>query len=136
MLEIVRRFDATPETVFDAWLEKEQWQAWLGPQGVRCEITQFEPRVGGPYRLIMNLPDGRQLAVHGEFKSLDRPRRFSLTWGSEGDTLVSVSLRAVGGGTELTLRHEGLARGDHESFAGGWNGALDKLARHVKGETP
>ena len=68
-------------------------------------------------------------------------RRFALTWAGEisqqTETLVTVSLRAVGDKTEMTLRHERLAtaemRRDHN---GGWNSALNKLARHVRGETP
>jgi uncharacterized protein YndB with AHSA1/START domain len=136
VLEIVRLFDATPEAVFDAWLEREQWQAWIGPEGVHCNITQFEPRVGGRYGLTMNMVDGRQIPVRGEFTIVDRPHRFAMTWGKDGGTLVTVRLRAVDAKTELTLRHEGFEMADRESFVSGWSSALNKLARYVKGETP
>jgi uncharacterized protein YndB with AHSA1/START domain len=43
-LTISRLFDASPEEVFDAWIEREQWQAWLGPEGVTCKVPLLEPR--------------------------------------------------------------------------------------------
>jgi hypothetical protein len=44
------------------------------------------------------------------------------------DTLVTISLRAVEGGTELTLRHERLATEElRQSHAMGWGGCLDLL---------
>jgi uncharacterized protein YndB with AHSA1/START domain len=140
VLEVIRLLDASPEHVFDAWLEKDQWEAWIGPEGCRSEITLFEPFVGGRYRLLMKLSDGRTLPVTGAFQSIARPHGFSLTWGWElgnGTTLVTVSLRAAGAQTELTLRHEGLPTPpDRENHSQGWNSALNKLARYVKGETP
>ncbi len=135
-LEITRLLDATPEAVFDAWMVREQWQAWIGPEGVRCDVTAFEPKVGGRYSLVMHTSDGRQIPVRGEFTVIERPRRFAMTWGAEGGTLVSVSLRAVGGKTEMTLRHERFLPPDRESFVRGWTSAFNKLARFVKGETP
>ena len=43
VLEIVRSFDAPPARVSDAWLVREQWQAWIGPEGVQCEVPLLEP---------------------------------------------------------------------------------------------
>ncbi|HXC57194.1 MAG TPA: SRPBCC domain-containing protein [Rhizomicrobium sp.] len=140
VLDVVRVFDAPPERVFDAWMNKDQWEAWIGPEGCTCEITQFEPRVGGRYRLIMNLGEGRALPVVGTFKTIERPHRFAMSWGWElgkGETLVTVSLRAVGARTELTLRHEGLpTRDDREGHAKGWNSTLNKLGLYLAGGTP
>ncbi|HTO40501.1 MAG TPA: SRPBCC domain-containing protein [Rhizomicrobium sp.] len=135
-LLIIRRvFDAAPARIFDAWMEREQFEQWIGPEGVRCEVPVYEPRVGGRYRIIMHLSDGRIIPVVGAFKSIDRPRGFSMSWkweSGEEDSLVTVSLRDVGGKTELTLRHDGLQtaenRDGHET---GWNSALNKLGRFV-----
>ena len=38
VLEIKRLFDAPPERIFDAWLVREEWQAWIGPEGTQCEV--------------------------------------------------------------------------------------------------
>jgi uncharacterized protein YndB with AHSA1/START domain len=87
----------------------------------------------------MHLSDGREIPVIGVFKIIERPIRFALTWkwamGGDGDTLITVSLRAVGDKTELTLRHEGLPTPeDREGHGKGWNSTLNKLALYVKGE--
>ena len=141
VLVIRRLFDAPPETVFDAWLEREQWQAWIGPEGCQCDVPLLEPKVGGRYRIQMHLSDGREIPVEGVFKVVDRPHALAFTWGwalgGHADTLVSLTFRAVGGQTEITLTHEGLpGEEDRINHGKGWNSALNKLARFVKGKTP
>jgi uncharacterized protein YndB with AHSA1/START domain len=56
VLEITRIFDAPPARVFEAWLDRDEWASWIGPEGVRCDLPLFEPRVDGRYRLTMHLP--------------------------------------------------------------------------------
>ena len=152
VLHIRRVFEASPEALFDAWFSREQWQAWIGPEGCRCEVPVLEPRVGGRYYILMHLSDGREIPVGGVFKTVDRPRTLVFTWSwvvPEGgitastvnrqgsDTVVRLSFRPVEGGTELTLTHENLITAeDRESHGKGWNSTLNKLARYVKGEAP
>ena len=141
VLEIRRLFDAPPNIVFDAWLEREQWQAWIGPEGCQCEVPLLEPKVGGRYRIQMHLSDGREIPVEGVFKVIDRPNALAFTWGGTlsayPDTLVSIAFRAKGAQTEITLTHQGLPTpDDRDSHGKGWNSTLNKLARYVKGETP
>jgi uncharacterized protein YndB with AHSA1/START domain len=135
VLEITRVFDAPPARVFAAWLDLEQFQAWIGPEGVDCEVQLLEPQVGGRYRLVMDTPE-RVIPVSGVFKSIEPPRRLVFTWGWEGDpirqSLITLTFRELGGKTELTLRQEGL--GSVESRDGhvrGWTSALNKLDRHL-----
>ena len=78
VLEITRILAAPPSRVFDAWLDREQWQAWIGPEGVSCEVPLHEPRIGGRYRVIMRLSDGRVLPVSGVFRVIDPPDRKSV----------------------------------------------------------
>lgn len=140
VLQIRRVFEASPEALFDAWFTREQWQAWIGPEGCRCEVPVLEPKVGGRYRIQMHLNDGREIPVEGMFKTIDRPHALTFTWGwalSKGDTLVRLAFKPVDGGTELTITHEGLPTPeDREGHSKGWNSALNKLARYVRGETP
>ncbi len=140
VLQIRRVFEAAPEDVFDAWFEREQWQAWIGPEGCQCDVPVLEPKVGGRYRILMHLNDGREIPVEGVFQTVDRPRTLVFTWGwalSGGSTTVRLTFKSVAGGTELTLTHEGLPTPeDREGHGKGWNSALNKLARYVKGETP
>ena len=135
VLEITRIFDAPPARVFEAWLNREEWASWIGPEGVNCEVPVLEPRVGGRYRLTMHLSDSKILPVAGVFKAIELNKSFAFTWGMEGDpreTLVTVELRDLNGRTELKLRQEGLptaaARDDHGK---GWSSALNKLAAYL-----
>ncbi|MBV8795064.1 MAG: SRPBCC domain-containing protein [Hyphomicrobiales bacterium] len=136
ILLIKRTFKARAEDVFDAWLTRERWQAWIGPEGMDCKVTLLEPRVGGRYRVDMRGPDGSLIPVSGQFKVIDRPRTLSFTWGWDGDptrqSLITLQFIEVNGTTEFTLRQEGLQtvenRRQHEH---GWNGALAKLERYL-----
>jgi len=132
-LEIARVFDAPPARVFAAWIDLGQFRAWIGPEGVRCDVELFEPRVGGRYRLVMHTPE-HVIPVSGVFKAIQPDRRLVFTWGWEGDairqSLITLTFKPLGNGTELTLRQEGL--GSIESRDGhvrGWTSALGKLER-------
>jgi uncharacterized protein YndB with AHSA1/START domain len=135
-LEITRLFEAPPAQVFDAWLNREEWQSWIGPEGTNCEVPLLEPRIGGRYRIVMRLSDGRVIPVAGIFKTIDAPRTLAFTWGWESDptrqSLVTLTLREKGGKTELTLRQEGLGSvSNRDDHGRGWNGALNKLVAYL-----
>ena len=135
-LVLTRTFAAAPEDVFDAWMEREAWQSWIGPEGVSCEALLLEPRVGGRYRIEMRMSDGRLVPVGGVFRAIERPAGFVFTWCWENDpdreSLITITLKPVAAGTELTLRQEGLGtienRDDHGK---GWGSALNKLERYL-----
>lgn len=137
VLEMSRHFEAKPERVFDAWLGTS-WGDWLGPRSIRAEVTLIEPKIGGRYSVTMHRPDGTTLTVHGEYREIDRPNKlvFSWKWDQEGiDTLVSLTFRASGGGTDMTIRHSGFAsaeRRDNHNI--GWTGSFDKLAEILSKE--
>lgn len=136
VLEITRLFDAAPERVFDAWLSKE-WGDWVGPPGIKGEVTMLEPRVGGRYQIIMHRPDGGTLTVWGTYREIARPTKIVLSWKwehEEADTIVTLTFRPVGGKTELTLHHTGFSNVERrDSHQQGWNGTLDKLAAYLAG---
>jgi uncharacterized protein YndB with AHSA1/START domain len=136
VLEIKRVFDASPDVVFDAWLVREEWQSWIGPEGVNCEVPQLEPHVGGRYRVIMRMSDGRTVPVAGEYKAIEKPKRFVFTWGWENEpervSQITITLRDLNGKTELTLRQEGLGSIENRDGHGrGWNSAMNKLDEHL-----
>jgi uncharacterized protein YndB with AHSA1/START domain len=136
-LRLVRVFDATPERVFDAWMNRVEWQAWLGPEGVHCDIPLLDARVGGEYRLTMHLSNGEQIPVAGVFKLIERPHTLSFTWGAPGDptrhSLVTLTFRALGKDqTEMILLQAGLGNAVNRGAHGeGWNSAFNKLAAYL-----
>ncbi len=51
---VVRRMiTASPEELFDAWLDAEALGIWMRPTGIRHTSAKTEPRVGGSYEIIM-----------------------------------------------------------------------------------
>jgi uncharacterized protein YndB with AHSA1/START domain len=138
-LVVTRLLDASPDRVFDAWLTREEWQSWIGPEGVDCDVLLLEPYVGGRYRLIMHVTGQPSIAVAGLFKVIERSRILSFTWGAEGDptrqSLVTLTFTERQGKTELTLRQEDVGSIENrDQFGRGWNSALNKLARHLAGD--
>jgi uncharacterized protein YndB with AHSA1/START domain len=138
-LIITRLFEAPPARVFDAWLTREEWQSWIGPEGVDCDVHLLEPHVGGQYRLTMHVGGQPPIAVAGVFKVIEWPRRLSFTWGAQGDptrqSLVTLTFAELQGKTEMTLRQESLGSAANRDQSGrGWNSALNKLARFLARE--
>ncbi|HTJ02100.1 MAG TPA: SRPBCC domain-containing protein [Methylovirgula sp.] len=139
VLLMKRTFDATPEDVFDAWLTRDRWSVWIGPEGMDCEVTLLEPHVGGRYQIDMHLSDGSRIPVSGVFETIDRPHTLRFTWGWHGDptkqSVITLNFSAAGEKTAFTLRQEGLGSiancDDHER---GWSSALKKLDRFLRGE--
>jgi uncharacterized protein YndB with AHSA1/START domain len=141
VLVITRLFDAPPACVFDAWMSREGWQSWIGPEGVHCDVSLLEPHVGGRYRLEMHLPGGGGILVGGIFKIVDRPRTLSFTWGADGDptrqSIITLTFTEAAKGTELRLRQEGLgSASNRDAHRHGWIGALNKLQHHLAKKEP
>ena len=120
--------------MFDAWIDPKQASKWMGPRSMvsDAEVVLSEPHVGGQYRIIMHRNDGEKLTVGGVYREIARPDRlvFTWTWEHEGhETLVTVTCRHVGRGTEMTLLHENFANADRrEGHNQGWTASLDQLA--------
>jgi uncharacterized protein YndB with AHSA1/START domain len=131
-LRLVRVLDASPEDIFDAWIDSESLAIWMCPGSVQRSVAEVDARVGGRFRIVMKGPDCDH-EHEGEYLVLDRPSRLVFTWVSEATrrrpSTVSVDLKRIGPGrTELTLTHEGLpdelAVVKHGS---GWGSILEKL---------
>lgn len=135
-LVIERMFDAPAEAVFDAWMTREQWQAWVGPEGMDCAVPLLEPRVGGRYEIEMRMSDGSIIPVTGVFEVIDRPRALRFTWGWAGDpdrqSVITLTFREAAGRTHFTLCQEGLKTvANRDAHRQGWTSALRKLERFL-----
>jgi uncharacterized protein YndB with AHSA1/START domain len=97
-------------------------------------LAEADVRVGGRYRIVVKAPDGEEHDVSGTYREVVPGKKLVYTWAwkstSERESLVTVELRAVGGGTELRLRHEqffdAAARDRHQH---GWDGCIARLER-------
>lgn len=131
------RYAAPPETVFDAWLDPALARrfAFATPDGEMI-VAEIDPRVGGKFNFTDRRPAMGDVAHVGEYLEIDRPRRLKFTFGvpqfDPGLTTVTLDFKPVdGGGTELTLTHEGVAPEWAEGTPKGWAMILDGLAKVV-----
>jgi uncharacterized protein YndB with AHSA1/START domain len=131
-MTIERRIAASPEMVFDAWLDPEGVGHWLfaTPDGV-MEKIEIDPRIGGGFTIVERR--GADRAEHfGKYVELDRPRRIAFDfWTSMSDerTRVTVTIAPDGAGSLLTLRHDGIWADYEAKTRHGWATILDGLAR-------
>jgi uncharacterized protein YndB with AHSA1/START domain len=134
-LTIVRRIKARPSIVFDALTTPEGIAHWWSPDAGPVLVAESDPRQGGRFRVRFHrLEDNREYETYGEFLEIVRPERVVMSWrwrdGSvdPNESRVNIVLRAIAGGTEVTVTHLLLtdeeSRSSHEA---GWAGALDKL---------
>lgn len=138
-LTIVRRLKAAPEKVWRALTQPEALKQWMAPGAAyRTTVAEIELRVGGRYHIVMQDPDGTEHGISGVYREIVAGRKLVHTWrGSCSDargpeTLVTMELRAVDGGTELTLRHEQfIDQAECDKHQNGWTGCLAQLEKFV-----
>jgi uncharacterized protein YndB with AHSA1/START domain len=131
-LTLKRRLNAPPAKVYAAWTDPTQIKRWFGPTQVETLSAVADVRVDGRYRIVMRGSDGEEHDVSGVYREVVPNEKLVFTWAwrttPERESLVTVTLKADGSGTILTLTHEQFfdepARDRHQS---GWTGALDKL---------
>ena len=140
-LRLARTYDATPETLFDAWTMPETLVTFLGPGDVKITDLKMDVRPGGKYSLVMNPPDQEPMPLSGEYREVDRPRRLSFTWTWEEDrpddqilTLVTLEFVPKGKQTEVILTHRGFkSEESRENHTHGWTAILDALTSRTAG---
>ncbi len=133
-LSVSRRIDASPESVFDAWLDPESIGAWLfRTPGGEMERVEVDARVGGRFR-VDERRDGELAEHHGEYVALERPRLLAFDfWTSFSDerTRVTIEIAPDGDGALLTLTHEGVWAEYEDRTRQGWTMIVEGLERRI-----
>jgi uncharacterized protein YndB with AHSA1/START domain len=129
---VVRRtIPASPERLFDAWLDPISLATWMRPGEIRDTRARVDARVGGEYEIIMH-GSSTPIVHSGVYQLIDRPRRLVFTWRSAhtgpNDTLVTVDFRPVDARTEVIVTHEQLPESAMPSHGRGWTSGLEHLA--------
>ena len=133
-VRVTHRYDASPERVFDAWLDPAVAGRFLfaTPTGqmIRAET---DPRVGGRFTFTERRPDMGDVEHTGSYLQIDRPRRlvfdFAVPVYEPTLTKITVDFAPDGGGCRLTLTHEGVFEDYVKQTEGGWGMILDGLER-------
>jgi len=105
-IRITRSFDATPETVFDAWTKPEHVARWWDPSRrplARCEI---DLRPGGAFRFEHQpSDDGPGHVFAGVYREITRPARlvFATPSVSGGESIGTLEFQERDGVTTLVM---------------------------------
>jgi len=129
---------APPERVFRALASREVVGWWIRPGAFDTREWTGDLRVGGPWR-ASGVARGNPYGLEGEFLEVDPPRRLVHTWhvvGTPGPTTtVTYLVEPLGGGTRVTLRHEGFASSEVcINTCIGWEMSFARLAEILASE--
>lgn len=134
IVTVTRSFAATPESIFDAWLDEATVGEWLFATPLaEMKRAELDPRPGG--RFVISEKRGEALAEHfGTYEIIDRPAQLVFTFTTaqhQPPTRVEVGIVPSGTGCTLTLKQSSQAAsaGMLERSRQGWSNVLDTLAR-------
>ncbi|HUP56355.1 MAG TPA: SRPBCC family protein [Bdellovibrionota bacterium] len=138
-----RVLSAPPERVYRAFLDPAAMAKWLPPHGFTCTVHELDPRVGGVHRMsFTSFSTGNGHSFGGKYLELKPNERIRYTDkfddpGLPGELQVTVNLRKVSCGTELTIVQEGIPEAiPVEQCYLGWQESLSQLAELVQPEIP
>lgn len=139
ILVITRRFEASRERVFEAWIDPRHVVHWWGPHGFTVPHLEMDVRPGGAYRIGMHSAEHGEYVVRGVYREIEPPGRLVMTWAWEDDngepgheTLLTLTFEEADGGTVLTL-HQAVfdSAAQRDSHREGWGECLERLAAFV-----
>ena len=139
-----RVIDASPQSIYRAFIDPEALASWLPPQGMTGRMHAFDARPGGSYRMTLTYRDaghagktsensdtvgGRFLELVPNEKIVQEVEFQSDDAAFAGTMTMTWSIAAVPGGSEVTIRcenvPEGIRKEDHDA---GLKSSLDNLA--------
>jgi uncharacterized protein YndB with AHSA1/START domain len=131
-LRMTRRFEASPERVFDAWINPAVVARWLFTTGEsESHTTELDVRVGGAWKIV-DRRDGVDYTALGEYRVIDHPRRLAFSFGmpqfSPMFVNVVVDFAPDRDGCLMTLSQDGMHPDHIKPTTDGWNDMFDALA--------
>lgn len=131
--------EAPREQVFRMLTTPAELARWWGPHGFSTPEIALDLRVGGRYRFAMQPPGGEVFHLSGEFIQVVPPERLGYTfrWDEptldDRETVVTLSLAAAGGMTEISLVQGAFATEERLALhRSGWTESFEKLRRAVE----
>ena len=130
---------AKVENVYRAFLEPDALARWMPPNGFTGKVQHLDATVGGTFKMsFTNFTTGQEMCFGGEYLELIPNERLRYTDQFDDPNLpgiieVTVTLKEVSVGTELTITQSGLPEViPLEACYLGWQESLLNLARLVQ----
>jgi uncharacterized protein YndB with AHSA1/START domain len=81
---IAREFDAPRDLLYKAWTTPDLVKRWWGAKRGEVTVAEIDLRVGGKWRYVGVMPDGTEVAFHGEYREIVPNERIVSTEVYEG----------------------------------------------------
>jgi uncharacterized protein YndB with AHSA1/START domain len=134
---------AAAEKVYKAFIDADAMAKWLPPNGFTGKVHEMDARVGGGYRMsFTNFSTGKSHSFRGSYVELTPGERIRYTDRFDdpnlpGEMRVTVTLKKISVGTELSIVQEGIPDViPPEACYLGWQESLTLLAKLVEAEIP
>jgi uncharacterized protein YndB with AHSA1/START domain len=142
-IRLHRVLRAKSERIYRAFLDPEAMSKWLPPNGFTGKVHHLDARVGGTYKMsFTNFTSGKSHSFGGEYLELVPNERIRHTDRFDdpnlpGEMQVTVTLKPVSVGTDVTIVQEGVPDViPAEACYLGWQESLALLAKLVEAEIP
>ena len=142
-VQLHRVLIAKPEKIYRAFLDPDAKARWLPPNGFTGKVHHMDAKVGGKFKMsFTNFTSGTTIAFSGEYLELLPNERLRYTDVFDDPNLpgvitVTVNLKKVSVGTEITILQEGIPDViPLDACYLGWQESLLNLARLVEPEIP
>jgi uncharacterized protein YndB with AHSA1/START domain len=142
-IRLHRVLRATPERVYRAFLDPDAKVKWLPPNGFTGKVHHMDARVGGSYKMsFTNFTTGKSHSFGGDYLELSPHERIRHTDKFDDPNLpgtiqVTINLKKVSCGTELSITQEGVPDViPADACYLGWQESLALLAKLVEAEIP
>lgn len=131
-IKLTRVLPAPVERVWAAWASAEAMSRWFKVEGGWVAKAEADFRVGGRYRVEMDRRNGVVFLAFGEYLAIVPQTQIVFSWNSAAPavrgSVVTIDLKSVPGGTELTLTHDKLPDDEiGRNHQQGWAGVVDNL---------
>ena len=104
---ITREFDAPRHLVYRAWTEPELIRRWWSANRGEVTVAEVDLRVGGTWRYAMVMPNGFEVAFHGEYREIVPNERIVSTevyeGMPEGEAVNTITFAEDDGRTAVTI---------------------------------
>jgi len=131
-----------PERIYKAFTDAAAMAKWLPPYGYTCTVHHMDARVGGGFKMsFTSFSTGEGHSFGGEYLEL-APHKIRYTDRFDdpnlpGEMRVTVGLKQVSCGTELSIVQEGIPSVIPEEMCYlGWQESLEQLAKLVEAPGP
>ena len=146
-VHVSRLIRAPRDRVFEAWIKPElrrQW--WQSDKGEHLTACEIDARVGGRYCQkqiggcdASDAANDYEWIMEGKFTEVVSPERLVFTWNVNhpdeppNEEIVTVEFAEAEGGTEVTIKHEGIASTVlRDGTEKGWTELLERQAIVLK----